>query len=381
MLSDKLRPRTLNDVIGQDSVVKILKEQLKNNKLSNVLFFIGNSGAGKTTLATIIATTLSCDNIKNVDGVPTPCGICSSCKDVIEERLQKNVSIYNGSDVTADAIRELEKNLQYATFDGKPKVIIINEAQLVKELKRLLEIIETTKEDVYFIFTSTDKSKFSNMSGKDNKSQETQALRSRGSYFNIKAFNTKDVSDYLFSLLESIDPDEKIPETFIEEGIQVIAENCHGNIRQALNDFSQCIDGEIYTEKEIRNLLGYEDEKEFSNILYGIALKKTDIFEKLKDVDVQSFFNYSWVILNSAGIKGITNEVYKEPWKEKTAKALLDTNNVFSLSSLYEKVYASCNGYFNEKIFYSHLIDYFSEKKSTSSTSDDNKIVKKVKKV
>lgn len=375
MLSDILRPKTLQDVIGQDSVVKILKEQIKNNKLSNVLFFIGNSGCGKTTLATIIATTLSCDKPIMVDGVKTPCGVCDSCKDIIEERLQKNVSIYNGADITADAIRELESSLHYTTLDGKPRIIIINEAQLVKELKRLLEIIETTKEDVYFIFTSTDKSKFSNTSGKDNKSQETQALRSRGSYFNIRAFNTKDISDYLFSLLEKVDPDEKIPDTFIEEGIPTIASNCHGNIRQAINDFGQCIDGEIYTEKEISNLLGYEDEKEFHDMLYKIATYNTEIFSKLEDVDIAGFFNYSWTILTSVGIKKITNEVCKEQWKEKTANALLATNNVEKILKLYENVYKSCNGYFNEKVFYNYLINYYNE------NTPSEKIIKKVKKI
>lgn len=374
MLANTLRPRTLNDVIGQDAVTKILKEHFKNATLPNVLFMIGNSGAGKNTIANIVAATLSCDKIKFIDKVPTPCCECASCKDIIEERFQQNVTVYNGSDVTADAIRELEKSLQYSTFDGKPRVIIINEAQLVKELKRLLEIIETNKKHVYFIFTSTDKAKFANISGKDNKSQETQALRSRGAFFNIKAFNTKDISDYLYSLLEKIDPEEKIPEVFLEEGIQVIAENAHGNIRQAINDFSQCVTGEVYEEKDVRDLLGYEDEKEFTSILYGITLKKHDVFEKIKAVDVQSFFNYSWTILLSAGLKSITGEVYKESWKEKTAKSLIDTNSVLPLLKMYETINYSCNGYFNEKVFMTHLLKFYED-----SAVESNK-PKKIKK-
>ncbi|MGD9679031.1 MAG: hypothetical protein AB7V16_11875 [Vulcanibacillus sp.] len=379
MLANKLRPRTLNEVVGQDTIVKILKEHFKNNTLPTNLYFIGASGCGKNTIANVVATTLSCDKPKKENGIITPCCECASCKDIIEERFQKNVTVYNGSDVTADAIRELEKNLQYSTFDGKPKIIIINEAQLVKELKRLLEIIETNRKDVYFIFTSTDKTKFANISGKDNKSQETQALRSRGAFFNIKAFNTKDISDYLFSLLEKIDPEEKIPETFIEQGIQVIAENAHGNMRQAINDFDQCVTGEVYDEKSIRDLLGYEDEKEFSNILYGIALKKTDIFDKLKEVDIQSFFNYSWVILNSAGVKSITNEVYKEIWKEKTAKALIESGSLLKVLKVYEDTNFSCNGYFNEKVFYLYLIKYYGL--TSNIPTEENRTIKKVKKV
>ncbi len=379
MLATQIRPKTLDEVVGQDTIVKTLKSDFKNGTLSNVLFFIGSSGSGKNTFANIVATTLSCDHpTKDKEGVLQPCLTCPSCKDIIEERFQKNVTVYNGSDVTADAIRELEKNLQFATFDGKPKIIIINEAQLVKELRRLLEIIETNRNDVYFIFTSTDKSKFSNISGKDNKTQETKALRSRGSFFNIKSISTDVIKDYLFTLVEKFDPDGKIPDTFLEEGLQVVAENSYGNIRQAINDFHQCIKSEAYTVEAVRDLLGYEDEKEFHAMLYGMALGKTDVFEKLEDMDIQSFFHYTWTILTSTGVRNVIGKPCAESWKEKTAKALIDTGNLSKLLKVYEETYTICAGYFNDKVFYTHLIKYYSTLKPTEAK---DVVIKKIKKI
>ncbi|HPC09951.1 MAG TPA: hypothetical protein PLN85_02615 [archaeon] len=383
MLANKLRPKNLDEIYGQTKIVKILKEYIKNDNLPNVLFFTGNSGCGKNTFANIVAMTYSCDNPSTKDGVRTPCGVCDSCLDIIEERFQKNVYTYNGSDITADTIREIEKNIQYSTLDGKPKFIIINEAQLVRELKRLLEIIETNKKDIYFIFTSTDRSKFSSTAGKDNKSQETQALRSRGAFFNILAFNTNDIADYLFHLLEQFDPDEKIPDIFLEEGILTIAENSHGNMRQAINDFSQCLSGEIYDKKSICELLGYEDEKEYLEILYLLVSKNTQFFNKINTIqDIQSFFNYSWTVLNSVNIKLITGEIFSEQTREKYAQAIIKTNNCKKLLQYFEKIQFSTGMYFNDKLFFSYIVEFFNETNRLSEQSSiGTEIQKPVKKI
>lgn len=372
MLSKEIRPHVLDDVVGQSQIVKALKNYFKNKTLPSVLYFIGQSGAGKNTFANIVASTLVCDSSKE-----DPCLQCSSCLDIINGNFQKNVQVFNGSDLTADAIRELEKSLSYSSFDMKPKVIIINEAQTCVNLKRLLEIIEQDRKDTYFIFTSTDKNKFSTLAGNDNKSQETQALRSRGAFFNIKSISTNDIKEYLFSLLEKYDPDEKVPDTFLDEGLQLISENANGNIRLAVNDFNTALSAEAYTQEDVRSLLGYEDEKEFITLLYGLCMKETDAIAKIAKKDLQSFFMYSWKILTDISIRHITNTTFSEQWKEKSAKAILATNNFDKVLKIYEDTNKICLSYFNPNVFMNNIYMYYKNNPNGVSKVDDKPIIKK----
>jgi DNA polymerase III gamma/tau subunit len=378
VFANTIKPRNLSEIVGQDKVVKTLNNYFKAKTLPNVLYFIGQSGAGKTTFAYIVASMLVCDNVKeDKDKVLVPCCKCSSCLDIIEERFQMTISVYNGSDLTADKIRELDSCFNFSSFDGKPKVIIINESQLVKEPRRLLEIIEKERKDVYFIFTSTDRAKYSNLAGKDNKAQEVQAGRSRGAFFNINPIETKVIKDYLFELLMKLDPDEKLPPIFIEEGLQVIAENAHNNLRLAVNDFYQAIQGECYTEQEVRDILGYENEKDYVALLYALTMKNTNVIATMQELpDIQSFFYYSWKVLTDTGFRELTGKPFNEIWKEKSAKAMLATGNIEKLILAYEDTNSKCYGHFKDNVFFNAIYKYF---KSGSTIEQDPSLVKRVK--
>jgi len=364
MFATDYRPQILNDIIGQKPIVTTLKNYLKDNSLPSVLYFIGQSGSGKNTLSNIIAKTIVCDNpIKEKEGYFSPCNQCPSCLDIIEERFQKSVRVYNGGFLNIEGIKELEENLNYGTLDNKKKVFIINEAQQVKEMRRMLEIIEQKRKDIYFIFTSTDRSKFSNIGGKDNKSQEIQATRSRGAFFNIKPIDASVIMEYLFEFLKEIDPDQKIPDIFIEEGLSTIADNSFGNIRLALNDFKQAIKGEVYDKKSISSLLGYQDEKEYHRMVYNLAIKNREVLKELKEQeDIFGFFMYSWKILTNTAFKFVSNDLNINDWKDKTSYDIINSKNLDDLLKVYEQTNEKCHGYFNENSFYNELYFYFNKK-------------------
>ena len=382
MLANIERPRTLNDVVGQDSIVKTLKGYIKNNKIPNVMFFIGQSGAGKNTLANIIASTIVCDHpVKEEDGSYSPCLTCPSCQDIIQEKFQKSVSVYNGSDITADAIRKIENDLDFISLDNKPKVMIVNESQLVKEMRRLLEIIERERSNVYFIFTSTDRTKFSSPNGKNNKDQEIQALRGRGAYFDIKPISTSVIQEYLFNLLEKNDPEGKIPDIFLTEGLSVIAENANNNLRLAINDFNQALMGELYDSESLRSLLGYQDEKENTTILYNLSIKNKNIMTTLSSLDLSTFFVYSWKILSSITIQSLTGGTSKEAWQDKLSKGIIASGNFDKLLEVYSKTNELCNGYFSDNVFLSNLYQYMKTGDSApkQTIKEESPVVKKVK--
>lgn len=375
MLATEIRARKLDDIVGQDTIVKGLKNYLKEDKVPDVLYFIGNSGSGKTTLAYLTAMTLNCHNPQiESDGTPSPCMKCPSCQDVITERFQRGIHVYNGGQLKADGIEEIEEKLNYASLSDKNLIFVLNEAHMITSIKKFLAMIEKPRKNTYFFLTSTDKDKFKSVVSSSNKDQEGNALRSRGSFFNIKAINTNVIKDYLFNLLEQYDPDNKVPDEFLSEGLQVIAENSHGNIRMAINDFNQCIHCETYTTKEVRELLGYDDEQEFTTILYALAKKDTRILTELMKQDISNFFYYSWTILNTVAIRTLTGVAYSEPWKEKTAKAIIETGNYDKLLMVYENTNASCLSYFNEKVFLNNLYYYL---KSTEGVTPVKKIKQK----
>lgn len=379
MLATDIRARSLNDIIGQETVVKGLKNYLKNNNLPDIIYFIGNSGSGKTTLAYLTAMTLNCHNKKiEEDGTISPCLECPSCQDVISERFQRDIHVYNGGQLKAEGIEEIDSKLSFSAMNDENLIFILNEAQMISSIKKFLAMIEKPRKNVYFLLTSTDKDKFKNVSSSNNKDQETNALRSRGAFFNIKPVSTSDIMDYLFSLLEKLELIDKVSESFIDEGLSLIAQNSKGNVRMAVNDFSQCVNSEAFSTKEILELLDYEDELQNINILYLLALRKKEALLEIQKLDIQSFFHYSWKVLTDIYMNMLSGSSFKEQWKEKSSNNLIKTGNVENLLSVFQESHTLMNGYFNDKIVINKLCDYF--KKATPSGVSIEK-PKKIKKL
>jgi DNA polymerase-3 subunit gamma/tau len=378
MLATEIRARKLDDIVGQDTIVKGLKNYLKNDSVPDVIYFIGHSGSGKTTLAYLMGMAMNCHNpIKESDGSISPCNTCPSCLDVIHERFQRDIHVYNGGQLKAEGIEEIEEKLNYASMNDKNLIFILNEAQMITSIKKFLAMIEKPRKNVHFFLTSTDKDKFKNSISASNKDQETTALRSRGAFFNIKPIATNVIMDYLFMLLEKFDPEGKTPTVFLEEGLTTIAENSKGNIRMAINDFSQCINSEAYSLEEIRSLLGYDDEQEFLTILYSLAKMDTRIIPELMKQDISSFFYYSWTILNGIGMRILSDVPFHESWKEKTAKAIMQTNNYDKLLAVYEKTNSICLSYFNEKVFINQLYYFLKSVPGVTRTEVKKEKIKK----
>lgn len=363
MLSNDLRPVSLDDIIGQDTIVKAIRNYLKSNDLPQVMYLVGNSGSGKTSLAYVITSILQCENPKkDSQDCLAPCGVCSHCKDIQEERFNLGTYCYNGAEMKADDIVALSESLLYSETTARNRVIIINEAQRVSSLNKLLEIIEAKRKNTYFILTSTDTSKFKSTSNKDNKSQETKALRGRGVYWNVKPINEKLISDFLFKQLSIDDPKEEIPDSFMTEVLPIIAENSKGSLRQAINDYKNCIMAETYTQKEVIDLLGYEDEKEYHSILYYLLKKEVKGLELIQELEEhESFFNYSWTILTNASFRKLIGKPLDTEWKEKNFITYDTTGNIENLLGVYNETNKMCNGYFNTKVFYTNLYYYMKD--------------------
>lgn len=380
MFGIEYRPIQFSQIVGQKTIVKGVQNYLTKNKFPQASVFVGVSGCGKSTTARLVAMALNCEHVKMTENGIEPCCECPSCKDIINERFSRSVTVYNGSDVSIDVIRKIEDDVKYDSNFDKNKILIFEEAQLIKTdaFKSFLTLIENERKNVYFILTSTDTKKFSNSYGKDNKSQETNAFRSRLGLFTIKQISTEDISNHLFSILEKIDPDEKLPEDFIN-AIPLIAQNSKNNLRQALNDFETCLNCECYKDEEIKILLNYVDEQKESEILLKIANKDPSAIidvQQLEDIP----FNYWFEIISNIALREISNVPFNEQWREKSAQSIINTNNVKNLMDLFIKTNSECLGYFNKNVFIGNLYSYYKNKVSMNNVASPS-IVKKIKKI
>ena len=138
MLGISERPISFKSIIGQKKIVEGIQRGISTNTLSNVILFCGPSGVGKSTLARLVAMTLNCENpVKTEDGLIEPCGQCKHCKDIIEGRYNLGTSSYNGNEINADSIKEIEEDLSYNSQFSKHKILIFEEIQNVTNTAKM----------------------------------------------------------------------------------------------------------------------------------------------------------------------------------------------------------------------------------------------------
>ena len=150
----KYRPSTLEDVIGQDVVIKILKNAIINNKICHAYMFSGPRGIGKTSIAKILAKTVNCLNLDNGDA----CGKCGNCLSISNNSNPDIIEIDAASNNGVDEIREIKSKINLVPNQLKYKVYIIDEVHMLSigAFNALLKTLEEPPEHVIFILATTD---------------------------------------------------------------------------------------------------------------------------------------------------------------------------------------------------------------------------------
>jgi len=153
----KYRPQTFDEVVGQDSITRILKNQIKYNRIGHAYLFSGIRGTGKTSLAKIFAKAINCPN--GIDG--NPCNQCDVCQKIDRPGVMDIIEIDGASNRGVDEIREIRERIKYPPTIGKYKVYIIDEVHmLTKEaFNALLKTLEEPPEHVVFILATTEPNK------------------------------------------------------------------------------------------------------------------------------------------------------------------------------------------------------------------------------
>jgi len=221
VLARKLRPSGFASLVGQDHVVRALTHALDHDRLHHAYLFTGTRGVGKTTIARILAKSLNCEQGVSAN----PCGECSICREVKENRFIDLIEVDAASRTGVDDTRELLENAQYMPTRGRYKVYLIDEVHMlsIASFNALLKTLEEPPEHVKFLLATTDPKKV------------PVTVLSRCLQFQLKNISAQTIADYIAGVLV----DEAV--SFEPEALDVIARSAQGSMRDALSLTDQAI--------------------------------------------------------------------------------------------------------------------------------------------
>lgn len=215
----KFRPTNFTDVIGQEHITTILKNQIKNNNIAHAYLFSGTRGTGKTSTARIFARGINCLS------EDIPCNTCEICRGILEESVMDIVEIDAASNNSVEDIRELRENSKYPPSNCKYKVYIIDEVHMLSKgaFNALLKVLEEPPKHLVFILATTEPDRL------------PATILSRCQRYDFKRVSVDNIVKNMRSI------SEKIPIEVDDNALELIARNSDGAMRDALSILDQCL--------------------------------------------------------------------------------------------------------------------------------------------
>ena len=237
----RFRPKTFNEIIGQDHITTILKNQILQSRLSHAYLFTGTRGTGKTSLAKVFARAINCLNPNDAE----PCNECENCLEAMSGKAVDIIELDAASNNSVDNIRELRDKAIYLPTKLKYKVYIIDEVHMLSKgaFNALLKILEEPPKHLIFILATTEPERI------------PKTIISRVQRFDFKRIDDSLIAKNLSRVLDTIG------KKYEDESVKIVARAGAGSMRDALSMLESTISySDTLTKESVLKALGLLDE-------------------------------------------------------------------------------------------------------------------------
>ena len=261
----KYRPRTLDEVCGQDHITETLKAQVASGRLSHAYLFIGTRGTGKTSCAKILAKAVNCEHPVNGN----PCCQCAACRGIDDGTVMDVVEIDAASNNGVDNIRALRDEAVFSPASVKKRVYIVDEVHMlsIAAFNALLKILEEPPEHLMFILATTELRKV------------PATILSRCQRYSFRRLDAEVIS----KRLDYIAAQESFNLT--EGASKLLARLADGGMRDAISLLDQCSSAPVIDENAVLEATGLAGNRRVADLLSAIskndAVAALDVFSSL----------------------------------------------------------------------------------------------------
>ncbi|HXX77202.1 MAG TPA: DNA polymerase III subunit gamma/tau, partial [Ktedonobacteraceae bacterium] len=249
----KWRSQTFDDLVGQEPIIRTLKNALKSDNVKHAYLFTGPRGTGKTSTARLLAKTVNCSNPKDGE----PCNECLQCREITSGNSFNVIEIDAASNRGIDNIRDLREKVMMPPSTGKYKVYVLDEAHMltIEAFNALLKTLEEPPPYAIFVLATTDVHKM------------LPTVISRCQRFDFKRISTSQIVKHLLYVSEQ----EHI--ILEQSAAELIARTAAGGMRDALSLLDQAIAyaGEEISLVQVQVMLGVADPRAIFKLITGIA--------------------------------------------------------------------------------------------------------------
>ena len=276
VLARKWRPRGFDDLIGQESIIRVLTNSLEQGKIAHAYLFSGPRGVGKTSTARILAKALNCKN----GPTPVPCGACSFCTSITDGSSIDVMEIDGASNNSVNDIRDLRERVKYVPSGGRYKVYIIDETHMLSDaaFNALLKTLEEPPPHVVFVLATTAPGKI------------PATVLSRCQHLPFRRIPGHKIKERLKNIANT----EGISIT--DPALEMVARAADGSLRDSLTILDQISSfSSDINESEVSDLLGITDFGLLSQLSVALIKGKREdmitITSELaeKGADIRSF--------------------------------------------------------------------------------------------